>query len=88
MVPLIPLTFRNGSKIISKIIAAFKLKYFVFVKLITKLHIYFFYYSYGLVGVRTQDSSKDFKQPLVIAYFNVDYKKNAKGFFYYLFNIC
>jgi len=34
---------------------------------------------YGLVGVRTQDSSKDFKQPLVIAYFNVDYKKNAKG---------
>jgi protein disulfide isomerase family A protein 3 len=34
---------------------------------------------YGLVGVRTQDNSKDFKQPLVIAYFNVDYKKNPKG---------
>jgi len=35
--------------------------------------------SYGLVGVRTQDSAKDFKQPLVIAYYGVDYKKNAKG---------
>ena len=35
--------------------------------------------SYGLVGVRTQDTSKDFKQPLVIAYFGVDYKKNPKG---------
>jgi len=34
---------------------------------------------YGLVGVRTQDSAKDFKQPLIIAYFNVDYKKNPKG---------
>lgn len=34
---------------------------------------------YGLVGVRTQDSSKDFKQPLVIAYYAVDYKKNPKG---------
>lgn len=34
---------------------------------------------YGLVGVRTQDSAKDFKQPVVIAYFNVDYKKNVKG---------
>jgi len=34
---------------------------------------------YGLVGVRTQDTSKDFRQPLVIAYFNVDYKKNPKG---------
>jgi protein disulfide isomerase family A protein 3 len=34
---------------------------------------------HGLVGVRTQDSSKDFKQPIVIAYYNVDYKKNAKG---------
>ncbi len=29
--------------------------------------------------MRTQDSSKDFKQPLVIAYFVVDYKKNPKG---------
>jgi protein disulfide isomerase family A protein 3 len=34
---------------------------------------------HGLVGVRTQDSSKDFVQPLVIAYYNVDYKKNVKG---------
>jgi len=29
--------------------------------------------------VRTQDSSKDFVQPLVIAYYGVDYKKNPKG---------
>ncbi len=36
-------------------------------------------YSHGLVGIRTQDSSKDFAQPLVIAYYNVDYKKNVKG---------
>ena len=35
--------------------------------------------SYGLVGVRTQDNAKDFKQPVVIAYYAVDYKKNPKG---------
>lgn len=29
--------------------------------------------------MRTQDSSKDFVQPLVIAYYGVDYKKNVKG---------
>jgi len=34
---------------------------------------------YGLVGVRTQDSSKDFVQPLIVAYYGVDYKKNPKG---------
>jgi protein disulfide isomerase family A protein 3 len=34
---------------------------------------------HGLVGVRTQDSAKDFKPPVVIAYFGVDYKKNPKG---------
>jgi len=34
---------------------------------------------YGLVGVRTQDNAKDFKQPVVIAYYGVDYKKNPKG---------
>ena len=39
----------------------------------------YFFSSYGLVGIRTQDSSKDFQHPLVIAYFNVDYKKNPKG---------
>ncbi|CAG7710437.1 unnamed protein product [Allacma fusca] len=35
--------------------------------------------SFGLVGVRTQDNAKEFKQPVVIAYFAVDYKKNPKG---------
>jgi protein disulfide isomerase family A protein 3 len=34
---------------------------------------------FGLVGVRTQDSSPQFKQPFVVAYFGVDYKKNPKG---------
>ncbi|KYN06137.1 PREDICTED: protein disulfide-isomerase A3 [Cyphomyrmex costatus] len=34
---------------------------------------------YGIVGVRTRDNSQDFKNPLVIAYYNVDYVKNAKG---------
>jgi len=34
---------------------------------------------YGLVGVRTQDSAADFKNPVVVAYFGVDYKKNVKG---------
>jgi len=35
--------------------------------------------NHGLVGVRSQDNAKDFKQPLVVAYYAVDYKKNPKG---------
>lgn len=34
---------------------------------------------HGLVGYRTFDNKADFKNPLVIAYYNVDYVKNAKG---------
>lgn len=34
---------------------------------------------HGLVGHRTLDNAKDFKEPLVIAYFGVDYAKNVKG---------
>uniref|UniRef100_A0A1L8DTX7 Protein disulfide-isomerase n=1 Tax=Nyssomyia neivai TaxID=330878 RepID=A0A1L8DTX7_9DIPT len=34
---------------------------------------------HGLVGHRTRDSVPEFQNPLVIAYFNVDYVKNAKG---------
>ncbi|KAL6427249.1 hypothetical protein ACFW04_008684 [Cataglyphis niger] len=34
---------------------------------------------YGIAGVRTRDNAQDFKNPLVIAYYNVDYVKNAKG---------
>lgn len=34
---------------------------------------------HGLVGLRTRDSATDFKNPLVVAYYNVDYVKNAKG---------
>jgi len=31
------------------------------------------------VGHRTQDSVKDFQNPLITAYFSVDYQKNPKG---------
>lgn len=34
---------------------------------------------HGLVGVRTRDSLKDFVNPLVVAYYGVDYEKNPKG---------
>lgn len=34
---------------------------------------------HGLVGHRERDNSNEFKNPLVIAYYNVDYVKNAKG---------
>lgn len=34
---------------------------------------------HGLVGHRRTDNQNEFKQPLVIAYFAVDYVKNAKG---------
>lgn len=34
---------------------------------------------HGLVGVRTQSNMADFKPPLVIAYYDVDYAKNPKG---------
>lgn len=34
---------------------------------------------HGLVGHRQRDNMNDFKSPVVIAYFNVDYAKNTKG---------
>lgn len=34
---------------------------------------------HGLVGHRTQESVSDFKNPLITAYYSVDYVKNAKG---------
>uniref|UniRef100_A0A8D8ULV7 Protein disulfide-isomerase n=2 Tax=Cacopsylla melanoneura TaxID=428564 RepID=A0A8D8ULV7_9HEMI len=34
---------------------------------------------HGLVGHRTRENGADFKQPLVIAYYGVDYVKNPKG---------
>jgi protein disulfide-isomerase A3 len=34
---------------------------------------------HGLVGLRTRDSMNDFKNPLVVAYYAVDYVKNPKG---------
>jgi len=34
---------------------------------------------HGLVGLRTRDAAQDFKNPLVVAYYNVDYQKNPKG---------
>ncbi|XP_063548253.1 protein disulfide-isomerase A3 [Cydia strobilella] len=34
---------------------------------------------HGLVGVRQKDNIADFSNPLVVAYYDVDYIKNAKG---------
>ncbi|XP_053613936.1 protein disulfide-isomerase A3 [Plodia interpunctella] len=34
---------------------------------------------HGLVGVRQKDNMQDFSNPLVVAYYDVDYVKNAKG---------
>jgi protein disulfide isomerase family A protein 3 len=34
---------------------------------------------HGLAGVRTTDNAKDFTNPLVVAYYAVDYVKNPKG---------
>ena len=39
----------------------------------------FFLSSHGLVGHRTVDNSAQFKQPLAVAYYGVDYVKNPKG---------
>lgn len=41
--------------------------------------INFIFHSQGLVGHRTRDSISDFQNPLVVAYYAVDYVKNAKG---------
>lgn len=38
-----------------------------------------YYFSFGIVGVRTRDNAVDFKNPLIVAYYNVDYTKNPKG---------
>lgn len=35
--------------------------------------------SNGLVGHRKSDNKEDFKTPLVVAYYAVDYVKNSKG---------
>ncbi|KAK3864197.1 hypothetical protein Pcinc_030095 [Petrolisthes cinctipes] len=34
---------------------------------------------HGLVGHRTSDNVQDFKNPVVVGYYNVDYTKNQKG---------
>jgi len=34
---------------------------------------------HGIVGHRTQNNNQDFKHPLVVVYYDVDYVKNAKG---------
>lgn len=36
-------------------------------------------FSHGLVGHRTRETIRDFENPLVVAYYAVDYAKNAKG---------
>jgi len=34
---------------------------------------------YGLVGHRTRDNAAEFQNPLIVAYYSVDYAKNPKG---------
>ena len=34
---------------------------------------------HGIVGHRTTDNTKDFKEPIVIGYYNVDYVKDVRG---------
>ncbi|XP_076636047.1 disulfide-isomerase A3 [Colletes latitarsis] len=34
---------------------------------------------FGIAGVRTRENSGDFKNPLIVAYYAVDYAKNPKG---------
>merc|ERR550517_2119342 len=34
---------------------------------------------HGICGHRTSDNGKEFKEPLVVAYYGVDYTKNVKG---------
>jgi len=34
---------------------------------------------HGIVGLRTQNNNQDFKPPLVVVYYDVDYAKNPKG---------
>ena len=36
---------------------------------------------HGLVGHMTQDNSDQFKKPLCVVYYDVDYKRNLKGKF-------
>ena len=35
--------------------------------------------SHGLTGHRTTSNQEQFKRPLVVAYYDVDYVKNTKG---------
>jgi hypothetical protein len=42
-------------------------------------------YSFGLCGIRTTENMNEFKEPLVVACYNVDYMKNRKGKTYTFF---
>lgn len=37
------------------------------------------FFSHGLVGHRTSDNIQDFRNPVVVGYYSVDYVKNQKG---------
>ena len=40
---------------------------------------------HGLAGEMTPDNQDQFKKPLCVVYYNVDYKLNAKGGFFFSF---
>ena len=42
---------------------------------------------HGLAGVMTQDNQDQFKKPLCVVYYAVDYKLNPKGEFFYVFTL-
>ncbi|XP_066591998.1 protein disulfide-isomerase A3 [Prorops nasuta] len=46
---------------------------------ITDIHDFITKNYFGIVGIRTRDNSVEFKNPLVVAYYAVDYVKNPKG---------
>lgn len=39
----------------------------------------YLFFSHGLVGHRKTDNKNDFQNPLIVAYYGVDYVKNPKG---------
>ena len=42
---------------------------------------YFYHFRFGLVGELTANNEHKFVKPLIIAYYNIDWKRNLKGMF-------
>lgn len=46
---------------------------------VTDVHDFITKNYFGIAGIRTRENAADFKSPLVVSYYNVDYTKNPKG---------